>query len=140
MQAPLAIPYDRLARLAQSCQRRRPHQPGAAHNPRLGVDLLCFQHYQGALIGVLVTPQALSLARIATRPGEDAAGEGECCLVALPSGRYVFRAERLDDEVLWQCELIDDLSGVSGPMEASQLAQRVMDRAMAPEEDTGAGT
>lgn len=126
--------YARLGHLAAAYQRRHAGElkPNAHGNPRLSVDALCFQHHGDGLIGALITPRALLLVRIAGQAGQDEATDDERRVFDLPSGRYPFVAERLEEEVLWRCELIDDLSGLAGPEGASQLAQRMMDRVMTP--------
>ncbi len=42
-------------------------------------------------------------------------------------------AERLDaTQWCWRCELLDDLSDIESLQEASRLAQRLMDKVLAP--------
>ncbi|HET8790178.1 MAG TPA: [NiFe]-hydrogenase assembly chaperone HybE [Modicisalibacter sp.] len=137
MQALSGAQYERLSRLAAAYQQHHADdfKADARRNPHLGVDALCFQPYGDALIGVLITPLALLLARIALVDEKHAAASGDRHVVELPSGRYLLSAESLDTEVVWLCELLDDLSALSGPMEASKLAQQVMDRIMTPADD-----
>lgn len=137
MQALSGDQYERLSRLAAAYQQRHADdfKTAARRNPNLWVDALCFQQHGDALIGVLVTPLVLLLARIALAGEENKVQSGDRRIVELPSGRYLLSAECLDAEVMWQCELLDDLSALSGPTEASRLAQQVMERVMTPIDD-----
>lgn len=162
MQALSPQQYQWLERLAQAYLRRHAHEYKTApgRNPHLAVDALCFQRHDGAMLGALVTPLSLSLALVpwealdGAQPDDDsqnaARGNGARRdaaqrsaarrdaahrIVRLPSGRYPFVREVLDGgEVLWRCELLDDLSTLSGPEDASRLAQQLMQRVMAPAE------
>ncbi|SDK97044.1 Protein of unknown function [Modicisalibacter muralis] len=139
MQALSGDQYERLSRLAAAYRQRHADDFEAAprRNPHLWVDALCFQQHDGALVGVLITPLALLLARIVLPLEDDETVSGDRRVVELPSGRYLMTAERLGGEVLWYSELLDDLSALSGPMEASRLAQQVMERVMASTTDNG---
>lgn len=134
MQALSGDQYERLTRLAAAYQQRHADDFKTAprRNPHLSVDALCFQQHGDALIGVLITPLALLLVRIALAEEEGEVKSGDRRIVELPSGRYVLSAECLAVDVMWQCELLDDLCALSGPMEASRLAQQVMERVMTP--------
>lgn len=138
MQALSGDQYERLSRLAETFQQRHADdfKTATRRNPHLSVDALCFQQHGDALIGVLITPLALLLTRITLAGEEGEVENGDRRIVELPSGRYLLSAECLDTEVMWQCELLDDLSDLGGPMEASRLAQQVMDRVMTPIDDS----
>lgn len=138
MQALSGAQYERLSRLAAAYQQHHTDdfKTVTRRNPHLWVDALCFQQHGDELIGVLITPLALLLARIALVGEEGEVKSGERRIVELPSGRYLLAAECLDTDVMWHCELLDDLSALSGPMEASRLAQQVMDRVMTPIDDS----
>ncbi|MFG6179064.1 [NiFe]-hydrogenase assembly chaperone HybE [Halomonas sp. THAF12] len=142
MQALTAEQYDRLARLAQAWQREHlvaakvePH-----FNPRLGVDALCFQPWttdQGhhGLLGALITPVSLSLVWMPNDAERPAQAPGDRLVLALPSGRYPFHAERLGDDMrLWRCPLLDDLSDLESLAHGSRLAQRLMEQVMEGED------
>lgn len=137
MQALSSDQYERLSRLAADYQQCHADdfKTATRRNPHLWVDALCFQQRGDELIGVLITPLALLLVRIALAGEEGEVKSGDRRIVELPSGRYLLSAECLDSHVMWQCELLDDLSDLSSPMEASQLAQQVMERVMAPIDD-----
>lgn len=136
--------YQRLFQLAKAWQRERSDafKGSPNYNPRLTCDALCFQELLleeaetapgRYLAGALVTPVSLSLVLL---PGDATAAmpneEGPCDFM-LPSGRYPFMAERLDaTQWCWRCELLDDLSDIESLQEASRLAQRLMDKVLAP--------
>lgn len=135
--------YDRLRQLARDYWRQHAgtfkRSPG--RNPRLGVDALCFQPLpeqssqgliDGALVGALLTPISLSLA-ILPAVGQTFPGEGERWIVELPDGHYPFHAEAVGEGLwLWRCPLLDNLRDLESLQEASQLAQRLLDRVMTP--------
>ena len=137
--------YARLRHLASAWEQERAAELAAASqaNPHLGVDALCFQHFTPAppdepsvtyLAGALVTPVSLSLVLVPAESDGPAPTPGAYRPFLFPSGRYPFIAERLSEGTwLWRCELLDDLSDLASPEEASRLAQRLMDRVMAPE-------
>nr|WP_297457216.1 [NiFe]-hydrogenase assembly chaperone HybE [uncultured Halomonas sp.] len=137
MQALSDSQHARLSRLAGAYQQRHAEAFKAAskRNPHLWVDTLCFQPYGDALIGVLITPLALLLARLAASEEDGEVADGDRRIVELPSGRYLMSAECLDPDIVWHCELLDDLRDLKGPTEASRLAQQVMERVMAPIDD-----
>lgn len=140
MQAPSPEQYERLRELAAAWQRQQGRDMKAAphYNPRLSVDALCFQRWSFTdvddyLVGALVAPVSLSLVLVPVDPGSPAPLSDERRRFALPSGRYEFLVERLESSLwLWRCELLDDLSDLGSRQEASRLAQRLMDRVMAP--------
>lgn len=140
MQALSPQQYQWLERLAQAYLRRHAHEykVAAGRNPHLAVDALCFQRHDGEMLGALVTPLSLSLVLVPWEvldeaPPDDDSQNAARRIVRLPSGRYPFVREVLDGgEVLWRCELLDDLSTLSGPEDASRLAQQLMQRVMAP--------
>ncbi len=140
MQALTAAQYDRLRRLADAWERAylERAKTQSAYNPRLGVDALCFQPQampdgEAGLLGALITPLSLSLALVPEATGLDCPDVEARLVLTLPSGRYPFRAVPLDDEDwLWRCELLDDLSDLEAASEGSRLAQRLMAKVMAP--------
>ncbi|WP_163557043.1 [NiFe]-hydrogenase assembly chaperone HybE [Halomonas sp. NO4] len=137
--------YARLRRLASAWEQEQATDLAATSraNPRLGVDALCFQRFTPSqpddrpatyLAGALVTPVSLSLVLVPAEPDTPSPEPGDYQPFSFPSGRYPFIAERLSDGTwLWRCELLDDLSDLEAPEEASRLAQRLMSRVMAPE-------
>ncbi|MCG7598530.1 [NiFe]-hydrogenase assembly chaperone HybE [Halomonas sp. McH1-25] len=141
MQALGGEDYQRLERLAREWLKEHAleYKTAERRNPSLGVDALCFQAMGDDLIGVLVTPVALSLVVLPAR-SQDSLGDdtvnADRRIVTLPSGRYAFMPVSLaaGRERLWCCELLDDMSALHGPDEASRLAQRVMQRVMSPAE------
>ncbi|WP_192037095.1 [NiFe]-hydrogenase assembly chaperone HybE [Halomonas sp. YLGW01] len=137
MQALTPDDYARLQRLRERYHAAHAHafKVSAGGNPRLSVDMLCFQPLGAALCGALITPLTLSLALVP--PGDATAqAAGAQCTVALPGGRYPFIAEWIDDDSwLWRCELLDDLSDLSSLEEANRLAQRLMEQVMAAQAD-----
>lgn len=143
MQALSREQYQWLESLAQAYLRQhgREYRTAEKRNPRLGVDALCFQHHGEAMLGVLITPLSLSLLWVplhdnVSRPSVRSR------IVTLPSGRYPFVREVLHNgAILWRCELLDDLSTLDGPSDASRLAQHLMQCVMAPADndaETGA--
>lgn len=138
MQALTADQYERLATLAGAWARAHLAEAKAEphYNPRLGVDALCFQPQalpdgRPALLGALITPVSLSLALVPESPM--APPEAASLVLTLPSGRYPFRVLALDaGQWLWACPLLDDLSDIDSLQEGSRLAQRLMERVMAP--------
>lgn len=136
MQALTAEQYARLQRLAERYRERHAQafKQDPRRNPHLTVDLLCFQPVGGpdedALCGVLLTPLALSLA-LAPGASDARPSPGERRLVDLPGGRYPFVAEPLgDDDWMWRCELLDDLTDLGSHEEATRLAQHLSARVM----------
>ncbi|MEC9484199.1 MAG: [NiFe]-hydrogenase assembly chaperone HybE [Halomonas sp.] len=138
--------YRRLERLARAYRREHAPEYEATRraNPRLEVDALCFQRLEDELLGVLVTPCSLSLVLVAPSPGQPPAGGSDRRIVCLPGGRYAFVRECLEseDDCLWRCEVLDDLSALEGRGEAGRLAQRLMQCVMMPDEPSSgsAGT
>jgi hypothetical protein len=146
MLAPTPEQYQRLNEMAQAWKRRHraalAASPGG--NPHLDVDALCFQVCpddgvtatgRDYLIGALITPVSLSLVLFPIFASAAPPGEGERRAFELPSGRYPFVAEVLEEDIwLWRCELLDDLSDLESREEGSRLAQRLMDKVMAPTE------
>ncbi|XKE43755.1 [NiFe]-hydrogenase assembly chaperone HybE [Halomonas organivorans] len=140
MQALTADQYDRLQRLARAWERAhlRAAKSEARYNPRLGVDALCFQPWalpdgRPGLLGALITPVTLSLALVPVEEGTASPVAEARLSLSLPSGAYPFRLLTLDDDWLWVCPLLDDLSDVASLQEGSRLAQRLMERVMVPE-------
>jgi len=139
MQLPTSEEYERIAALARSYRdsqiRLLKREP--VFNPRLGVDGLCFQRdhlaaLEGpALIGALITPCALWLVAI---PGSgNSITWQDSLLITLPSGAYRFVLQPLKDgQNCYLCRILDDLSDLQTMQEAAQLAQRLMERIMAP--------
>ncbi|MHB0775561.1 [NiFe]-hydrogenase assembly chaperone HybE [Halomonas sp. WWR20] len=132
--------YSRLRHLA-SCytgQHAAEHKHGERRNPRLGVDALCFQWHFEELLGVLMTPLSLSLVLVEplSSPADTDKAKAKAVedrVVALPSGNYPMRGEWVvGDGALWRCELLDDLRELDGMLEASRLAQRLMQQVMTP--------
>lgn len=133
MQALRLEQYGRLRQLADAWTRRHlksakrePH-----YNPRLGADALCFQPVDDQLLGALLTPVSLSLAMLPLDPEVLAPDDGATRHVELPSGGYIFVAERLETGIwFWRCQVLDDLSDVESLQQASRLAQQLMERIM----------
>lgn len=133
MQALSPEQYGRLRELAEAWTRR--HLKSAKRepqfNPRLGADALCFQPVRDQLLGALITPVSLSLAMLPQDPNAFAPDDGATHRVELPSGGYLFTAERLEPGIwLWRCQVLDDLSDVESLQQASRLAQQLMERIM----------
>ncbi|MFP4138133.1 MAG: [NiFe]-hydrogenase assembly chaperone HybE [Halomonas sp.] len=135
--------YQRLRDLARAwttaCLREAKTEPH--FNPRLAADALCFQCYRlpehgEQLVGALVTP--LSLWLVMLPADEVAAGPepGTRTTLSLPSGRYPLEAVALGEAVCcWRLVLLEDLGDVRSRQSASRLAQRLMERIMAPREE-----
>ena len=143
MLAPTPAQYQRLEEMAQAWKQAQGGEALrsiAGANPRLDVDALCFQLYSAdessgpsMLVGALISPVSLSLVLFPLFASDAAPAAGERRAFALPSGRYPFVAEVLDEGVwLWRCELLDDLSDLTSREEGSRLAQRLMDQVMTP--------
>lgn len=137
MQALSPEQYGRLRQLADAWTRR--HLKSAKRephfNPRLGVDALCFQPVEDQLLGALLTPVALSLAMLPQDPEALAPQAGAIRRVELPSGGYMFIAERLDAGIgFWRCQVLEDLSDIESLQQASRLAQQLMERIMTPDD------
>jgi hypothetical protein len=132
--------YARLRGLAEAWTRThlKAAKVSAAFNPRLAADALCFQRHRDPelgeqLVGALVTPVSLWLVMVpAGEPGEMPEAGGRHWL-SLPSGDYPLEAVSLG-EGQWcrRLVLLDDLADVTGRQAASRLAQRLMERVMAP--------
>ncbi|MCE8031669.1 [NiFe]-hydrogenase assembly, chaperone, HybE [Billgrantia tianxiuensis] len=147
MLAPTPEQYQRLNEMAQAWKRRHGAALEAApgRNPRLEVDALCFQVCpddgvtatgRDYLVGALISPVSLSLVLFPVFASAAPPSEGECRAFALPSGRYPFVAETLEEGIwLWRCELLDDLSDLETREEGSRLAQRLMTKVMTPAEE-----
>ncbi|MGR4068175.1 [NiFe]-hydrogenase assembly chaperone HybE [Halomonas sp. LR3S48] len=145
MLAPTPEQYRRLLEMTQAWKQRfgaaLETSPNA--NPHLDADALCFQACpddgigsagRDYLVGALISPVSLSLVLFPIFGSAAAPAEGERRAFALPSGRYPFVAEVLEEGLwLWRCELLDDLSDLESREEGSRLAQRLMDRVMTPE-------
>lgn len=140
MQALTPEQYDRLHRLARAWERGhlKAAKADPHFNPRLGVDALCFQPQalpdgRPGLLGALITPVSLALALVpdqAEAPRPEASAR---LSLVLPSGTYPFRPLALDeDDWLWVCDLLDDLSDVASLQAGSRLAQRLMEQVMRP--------
>ncbi|QOR38924.1 [NiFe]-hydrogenase assembly chaperone HybE [Billgrantia diversa] len=144
MLVPTPEQYRRLNEMAQAWKRRQAGALEAApgRNPHLDVDALCFQACpddgvdstgRDYLVGALISPVSLSLVLFPTFGSMTPPVEGERRAFELPSGRYPFVAEILQEgHWLWRCELLDDLSDLENREEGSRLAQRLMDRVMMP--------
>ncbi|MGQ4879908.1 [NiFe]-hydrogenase assembly chaperone HybE [Billgrantia sp. LNSP4103-1] len=145
MLAPTSEQYQRLNDMARAWKRRHGAAlaASAGGNPQLDVDALCFQVFSGAgqddepgyLVGALITPVSLSLVLFPVFASTAPPDAGERRAFELPSGRYPFVAEVLEEEVwLWRCELLDDLSDLETREDGSRLAQRLMVKVMMPGE------
>ncbi|WP_458525783.1 [NiFe]-hydrogenase assembly chaperone HybE [Onishia taeanensis] len=134
MQALAPDDYARLQSLAERyyAAHAASFKASAGGNPRLGVDMLCFQPLGKALCGALITPLSLSLALVPA-VDEPTAPEGARRNVMLPGGCYPFVAEWIDaDTWVWRCMLLDDLSHLTSLQDANRLAQHLMGQVMAP--------
>lgn len=142
MQALSVEQYARLQQLSRRYQHCHAehirHHP--ARNPRLTVDMLCFQPLPDAarepgashdeLIGALITPVSLSLAVVASVP-QALSNDMPTRWVVLPGGRYPFVPLALgDDDGLWHCGLLDDLHDLESLNEANRLAQHLLERVL----------
>lgn len=135
--------YQRLRRLAEAWTARHLRESKALpqFNPRLAADALCFQNYRlpehgEQLVGALVTPVSLWLVMLPVTDADPKPTPGERCTLSLPSGRYPMDAVALGEEVAcWRLVLLDDLTDVASRQDASRLAQRLMERVMAPVEE-----
>ncbi|MFQ3787467.1 [NiFe]-hydrogenase assembly chaperone HybE [Halomonas sp. A29] len=146
MLAPTPDQYQRLNEMAQAWSRCQAVMLEASpgRNPHLEVDALCFQACSEGgvesagrdyLIGALISPVSLSLVLFPVFGSAAAPVEGERRAFELPSGRYPFVAEVLEEGLwLWRCELLGDLSDLESREEGSRLAQRLMDKVMSPEQ------
>ena len=139
MQLPTLEEYEQIAALARNYRdsqiRLLKREP--VFNPRLGVDGLCFQrdHFEAleglGMIGALITPCALWLVVIPENVGLHTWQDN--LLISLPSGAYRFVLQPLQDgQGCYMCRILDDLSDLQNMQEAAQLAQRLMERIMAP--------
>lgn len=106
-------------------------------NPRLGVDALCCQRVDltglggAGILGALITPCALWLVALPDdwEPQEACSSQR----VTLPSGTYRFHLDVLPSGHGWyMCRILDGLDDIESMQEAAQLAQRLMERIMAP--------
>lgn len=146
MRVPTAEQYQRLNEMAQAWKRRHGEvlEASSGANPHLDVDALCFEVLPGAgvqteengyLVGALISPVSLSLVLFPIFASAAPPADGERRAFDLPSGRYPFVGEVLEERVwLWRCELLDDLSDLESREDGSRLAQRLMARVMAPTE------
>ncbi|MBA2777354.1 [NiFe]-hydrogenase assembly chaperone HybE [Billgrantia kenyensis] len=143
MLAPTPDQYQRLNEMAQAWKARLETDAEApTGNPRLDVDALCFQVCPDGgeespgpnfLAGALISPASLSLVLFPVFASATAPDVGERRVFALPSGRYPFVAEVLEQGLwLWRCPLLDDLSDLESREEGSRLAQRLMNKVMSP--------
>ncbi len=138
--------YQRLNEMAQAWKRRHSaaFEASPGRNPQLDVDALCFQGLSGPdketegsgyLVGALISPVSLSLVLFPVLASATPPAHGERRAFELPSGRYPFVAEVLEEGIwLWRCELLDDLSDLETREDGSRLAQRLMAKVMAPTE------
>lgn len=106
-------------------------------NPRLGVDALCCQRVDLAgvggtgILGALITPCALWLVALPDDWGLQEAPSSQ--QITLPSGTYRFHFDALPNHHGWyMCRILDGLGDIESMQEAAQLAQRLMERIMAP--------
>lgn len=145
MLAPTPTQYQRLEEMAGMWKRLQGGDAlrgAAGANPRLDVDALCFQVHSFAgddaptlLVGALITPLSLSLTLVPLFASDAAPDAGERQTFDLPSGRYPFVVDVLEEGLWWwRCELLDDLSDLTSREEGSRLAQRLMDKVMTPGE------
>lgn len=144
MLAPTPEQYQRLNEMAQAWERRHGAalEASPSGNPQLDVDALCFQvlpvtegqaEGNGYLVGALISPVSLSLVLFPVFSSASPPADGERRAFELPSGRYPFVGEVLEEGLwLWRCELLDDLSDLESREDGSRLAQRLMDKVMAP--------
>lgn len=143
MPALSAAQYDHLRRLATVWERmfHGADRSAPGDNPRLEVDALCFQPQtlpdgRHGLLGAWITPASLSLVVVPETNDLECPGGTAPMTLALPSGRYPFRAVSLGGEGwLWQCELLDDLRDLDSRQDGSRLAQRLMRTVMTPAAD-----
>ncbi|MBD3894313.1 [NiFe]-hydrogenase assembly chaperone HybE [Halomonas sp. ML-15] len=137
MQALSVEQYARLQQLARAYQHRcaATIKRHPARNPHLGVDLLCFQPLPDTpdvqeLVGALITPISLSLAVVSVTPlalRDDMPRRW----LALPGGEYPLEPLALgENDGLWQCPLLDDLSDLASVHEANRLAQHLLERVL----------
>ena len=134
MQALSIEQYARLQQLSRAYQHRcaASIKRHPRRNPRLGVDLLCFQPLPGSdeLVGALITPISLSLAVVSVTPtamGDDMPRRW----LTLPGGEFPLDPLALgEDDGLWQCPLLDDLSDLASLHEANRLAQHLLERVL----------
>lgn len=139
--------YARLRRLAEAWRHAQLHDAKASStfNPRLAADALCFQRHQDAvlgeqLVGALVTPVSLWLVMVPADEADERQPAGDRHWLMLPSGDYPLETVSLG-EGQWcrRLVLLDDLSDVASRPAASRLAQRLMERVMAPHEGSDGG-
>ncbi len=137
--------YQRLRRLAEAwtASHLRESKSLSHFNPLLAADALCFQCYRlpehgEQLVGALVTPVSLWLVMLPAGDTEPMPLAGERCTLSLPSGRYPMEAVALGESLgCWRLVLLDDLADVATRQDASRLAQRLMERVMAPAQQSG---
>lgn len=140
--------YRRLRDLARAwtAAHQREAKAEPHFNPRLAADALCFQCYRlpehgEQLVGALVTPLSLWLVMLPAEESAPGPEPGARTSLTLPSGRYPLEAVALGDSLsCWRLVLLDDLADLDSRQAASRLAQRLMERIMAPAEETTAGT
>ncbi|SDK84536.1 Protein of unknown function [Franzmannia pantelleriensis] len=134
MQALSVEQYARLQQLARAYQHRcaATIKRHPARNPRLAVDLLCFQPLPDSdeLVGALITPISLSLAVVSDSP-RALRDDMPRRWLALPGGEYPLEPLALgESDGLWQCPLLDDLSDLESLHEANRLAQHLLERVL----------
>jgi len=133
--------YERLAELAlhyRDAHLRSMKQAGH-YNPRLGVDALCFQPWEGEsaplLVGALITPCAMWLVAVPSRVQPDPLGSA--LRLNLPSGHYSLSCEQLPNgSELYKRVVLEDLSDLESMEEAARLAQRMMMQLMASDKSS----
>lgn len=141
MQLLTSAEYDHMAVLANHYRDRHlsAMKQQSTFNPRLGVDALCCQRVNLAgvggmgILGALITPCDLWLVAIPDAndwmPQEAPSSQQ----ITLPSGTYRFHFDALtNDEGWYMCRILDELGDIESMQEAAQLAQRLMERIMAP--------
>ncbi|PAU79165.1 [NiFe]-hydrogenase assembly chaperone HybE [Halomonas salipaludis] len=137
MQSLTVEQYARLQQLARRYQHRcaASIKRHPARNPRLGVDLLCFQplpepHAGDELLGALITPISLALCVVSATPVA-VRDDMPRRWLALPGGEYPLVPLALgEDDGLWHCPLLDDVSDLASLHEANRLAQHMVERVL----------
>ncbi|RUR27290.1 [NiFe]-hydrogenase assembly, chaperone, HybE [Vreelandella andesensis] len=123
--------YERLAELASHYRdtHLRSMKLADHYNPRLGVDALCFQPWQGKyaslLVGALITPCAMWLVAVPSNIEHEPMGK--TLYLCFPSGHYSLSCEQLPNgSKLYKRVVLESLSDLESMQEAARLAQRMM--------------
>lgn len=131
--------YQYLAALAQAYRdvHLRLIKGTSHYNPRLGVDVLCFEPLNATvngaslLVGALFTPCELWLV-VVPEQAMLTAPLDETLSFELPSGHYRLDLERLPGGYdIYKRRILDDLSDLESMQDAARLAQQMMSRLMA---------